>query len=156
VSLALAVSITPPRALEKSAQASIDRLWTSYYCSEKARKVSFVQEFGLKHRLTVFVCVVLAILFLYNPYPGMASSPSGKLNIQHSLSYRATVGSSELQHFSPPDARKIFATPTAVATTRLESPIKFLVGQAAEVSTHHLCAYQLVCADLWFRPPPAN
>jgi hypothetical protein len=118
--------------------------------------VSFVQEFDLKRRLTVFVCVALAILFLYNPYPGMASPSSGKLNVQHSLSYRATVGSSELQHFSPPDARKIFATPVAVATTWLESPVNFLVGQAAEVSTHHLCVYQLLCADLWFRPPPAN
>ena len=123
---------------------------------EEGQKVSFAQQLGLKHRLTVFVCVALAILFLYNPYLGMASSSSGKLNVQHSLSYRATVGSSELQHFSPPDARKIFATPIAVATIWLESPLNFLVGQAAEVSTHHLCAYQLVCADLWFRPPPAN
>jgi hypothetical protein len=139
----------------KSAQASIDRLWTSYYCSEKAKKVNLVPESGLKRRLTVFVCVALAILFLYNPYATLASSSSGQLNVQHSLSYRATVGSSELQHFSPPDARKIFAMPTAVAATWLESPINFLVGQAAEVPTHHLCAYQLVCADLWFRPPPA-
>jgi hypothetical protein len=118
--------------------------------------VRFVQKSGLQHRLTVFVCVTLAILFLYNPYLGMASSSSGHLNVQHRLSYRATVGSSELQHFSPPDARKIFATLIAVATTWLEAPINFLVGQAAEVSTHHLCAYQLVCADLWFRPPPVN
>jgi hypothetical protein len=118
--------------------------------------VSSVQESGLRRQLTVFVCVALAILFLYNPYPTLASSPSGKLNVQHSLSYRATVGASELQHFSPPDARKIFATPIAIATTWLESPINFLVGRAAEVPTHHLCAYQLVCADLWFRPPPTN
>jgi hypothetical protein len=118
--------------------------------------VSSVQQSGSKRRLTALVCVVLAILFLYNPYVTLASSPSGKLNVQHRLSYRATVGSSELQHFSPPDARKIFATPIAIAATWLEAPINFLVGLAAEVSTHHLCAYQLVCADLWFRPPPAN
>ena len=115
-----------------------------------------VHESGLQRRFTVFVCVTLAILFLYNPYATLGSSPSGKLNVQHRLSYRATVGSSELQHFSPPDARKIFATPIAVATTWLESPINSLVSQAADVSTHHLRAYQLVCADLWFRPPPAN
>jgi hypothetical protein len=118
--------------------------------------VSLVRESGLKRRLTVVVCVALAILFLYNPYATLASSPSGQLNVQHSLSYRATVGSSELQHFSPPDARKIFALPMAVAATWLASPINFLGGQAAEVSTQHLCAFQLVCADLWFRPPPAN
>lgn len=118
--------------------------------------MSFVPESGVKRRLTAFVCVALAILFLYNPYPTLTSYSSGQLNVQHSLSYRATVGSSELQHFSPPDARKIFAVPMALATTWLESPINFIVGQAAEVSPHYLCAYQLVCADLWFRPPPAN
>ena len=118
--------------------------------------MSLVHESGLHRRLTVFVCVTLALLFLYNPYPTLGSSSSGQLNVQHSLSYRATVGSSELQHFSPPDARKIFALPMAVAATWLESPINFIVGQAAEVSTHHLRAYQLVSADLWFRPPPAN
>jgi hypothetical protein len=142
--------------LEISRQASIDRFRTSYYCSEKAKKVSLVHEGGLKRRLTVFVCVTLAILFLYNPYATLASSSSGKLNVQRSLSYRATLGSSELQHFSPPDARKIFLIPIAVATTWLESPVNFPAGQAAEVSTHRLCAYQLVCADLWFRPPPAS
>jgi hypothetical protein len=118
--------------------------------------VSLVIESGLERRLTVFVCVALAILFLYNPYSTLACSSSGQLNVQHSLSYRATVGSSELQHFSPPDARKAFAVPIAVATTWLESPINFIVAQAAEVSTPHLCVYQLLCADLWFRPPPAN
>jgi hypothetical protein len=118
--------------------------------------VTLVHESGWKRRLTVFVCVTLVILFLYNPYPTLASSSSGQLNVQHRLSYRATVGSSELQHFSPPDARKIFAMPPVVAATWLESPINFVVDQATEVSTHHLCAYQLVCADLWFRPPPAN
>ena len=115
-----------------------------------------VHESGLQRRLTVFMCVTLAILFLYNPFATLGSSPSGKLNVQHRLSYRATVGASELQHFSPPDARKIFATPIAVATTWLESLVNFLVGQASEVSTDALGAYQLVCADLWFRPPPAN
>lgn len=115
-----------------------------------------VHESGLQRRLTVFVCVALAILFLYNPYPTLASSSSGQLNVQHNLSYRATVGSSELQHFSPPDARKILATPIAIATTWLESPVNFLVGRAAEVSTHRLCACQLLGADLWFRPPPAS
>jgi hypothetical protein len=118
--------------------------------------LSLVFESSWKRRLTVWVCLALAVLFLYNPYSTLASSPSGQLNIQHSLSYRATLGSSELQHFSPPDARKIFAVSVAVAASWLASPINFVVGQAPDVSTRHLGAYQLVCADLWFRPPPAN
>ena len=145
-----------PVRVGKSSKASIDRLGTSYYCAEKANRVNFVQQSGLKRRLTVLVCVTLAILFLYNPYVTLASSSSGKLTVKHNLSYRATVASSELQHFSPPNARKIFATPLVTATTWLESPLNFVVGEASDVSTQHLCAYQLVCADLWFRPPPAN
>jgi hypothetical protein len=117
--------------------------------------VSFGRESGLKRRLTVLVCLTLAILFLYNPYVTLASSPSGKLTVRHALSYRATVGSSELQHFSPPNGRKFLATPIAIATTWLESPVNFIVGRAAEVSTDHVSAYQFLCADLWFRPPPA-
>ena len=120
-----------------------------------AENVDLERGAGLHRRIEIFVCLALAMLFLYNPFLALTPS-SNVLNVNHSLSYRATVASSELQHFSPPDARKIFATPIAIATTWLESPINFLVDQAAEVFTHHLCAYQLVCADLWFRPPPAN
>lgn len=120
-----------------------------------AGNVDFGRGTSLHRRIDIVVCLALAVLFLYNPY--LAVTPSSSvLNVHHTLSYRATVGSSELQHFSPPDARKIFATSIAVATTWLESPINFLVSQVAEVSTHHLRPYQLVCADLWFRPPPAN
>jgi hypothetical protein len=120
-----------------------------------AENVDLERGVGLHRRIEIFVCVALAILFLYNPFLALTPS-SNVLNVNHSLSYRTTLASSELQHFSPPDARKIFATPIAVVSTWLASPLNFLVGPAAEVSTQHLRAFQLVCADLWFRPPPAN
>src|ERR1700724_1906097 len=119
-----------------------------------AKNVNLERKDSLHRRIEIFVCLALAILFLYNPFLAVTSS-SSVLNVHHNLSYRATVASSELQHFSPTDARRIFGTSIAVATTWLESPINSFVGQAAEVSTQHLCAYQLVCADLCFRPPPA-
>lgn len=118
--------------------------------------MSDVYKPGLRQRLTIFVCVTLAILFLYNPYVTLTSSSSGQLNVQHILSYRATLGSSELQHFSPPDERKIFATSISVVPTWLASSVNFLVEQAPEVFPHEFCAYQLVSEDLWFRPPPVN
>jgi len=120
-----------------------------------ARNVNFGHGTGFHRRIHIVVCLILAVLFLYNPYL-VVTPPSSVLNVHHILSYRATLGSSELQHFSPTEARKIFATLIAVAATWLESSINSLVGQAVDVSTHHLCAHQLVCADLWFRPPPAN
>jgi hypothetical protein len=142
------------RALRKSAQASIDRLLTSYYCSDKARKVHFLHESALKRRLTVFVCLTLAVLFLYNPY--LAITPSSSvLNVHHSLSYRATVGSSELQHFSPTDARKILALSVATVLSWLDSPANPIVSRVTEISADPARAFELVCSDLWFRPPPA-
>src|SRR5271165_5685736 len=47
-------------------------------------------------------CIVLALLFLYNPYL-VGPCASGSLNVEHPASHRATVGSSELQHFTAPD-----------------------------------------------------
>ena len=109
---------------------------------------------GLHRQIEMFVCLALAILFLYNPY--LAVSPSSSvLNVHHTLSYRATVGSSELQHFSPTNARKIFALSVASVLNWLDSPANPMVRRITEVSAHPACAFEVVCSDLWFRPPPA-
>jgi hypothetical protein len=99
------------------------------------------------------LCLTLAFLFLYNPFLGMASS-SGGLNIRHSASYRATVGASELQHFSPTNARKIFAMPLAALFTWLELPIQNIVCYSFKVSRRPQYVDQFLYADSWFRPPP--
>src|SRR5215831_6006488 len=49
-----------------------------------------------------WVCLILAILLLYNPFFAVPHSGSS-LEIGHRASHRATVGASELQHFSPVD-----------------------------------------------------
>ena len=109
---------------------------------------------GLHHQTNIVVCLALAVLFLYNPY--LAVTPtSSVLNVHHSLSYRATVGSSELQHFSPTDARKILALSVATVLSWLDSPAIPIVSRVTVVSPHPACAFDVVCADLWFRPPPA-
>jgi hypothetical protein len=108
----------------------------------------------LHRQITVAVCFTLALLFLYNPYLSV-TSPSKVLNFHHSLSYRATVGSSELQHFSPPNARKIFALSVAVVLSWLDSPANPVVSRMPEVSPHPARPFPVVCSDLWFRPPPA-
>jgi hypothetical protein len=100
------------------------------------------------------VCLALAVLFLYNPY--LAVTPSSNvLNIHHTLSYRATVGSSELQHFNPTDARKILALSVAVVLSWLDAPANLIVSRVTEVSPHPTCAFEVPCSDLWFRPPPS-
>jgi hypothetical protein len=110
--------------------------------------------YSLHRQINGAVCFALALLFLYNPYLSVTPS-SNVLNFHHSLSYRATVGSSELQHFSPPNARKIFALSVAVVLSWLDSPANPVVSGMAEVSPHPARPFLVVCSDLWFRPPPA-
>src|ERR1700737_3721960 len=119
-----------------------------------ARNVNLGPRARLHRRITVAVCLALALLFLYNPYLAVTPSFSG-LNVHHSLSYRATVGSSELQHFSPTDARKILALSVASVLYWLDSPAIPIVRRRTEVSPHPACVFEVVCSDLWFRPPPA-
>jgi hypothetical protein len=102
----------------------------------------------------IFVCLTLAILFLYNPFLGMASSGDG-LNIRCSASHRATVGASELQHFSPTNARKIFSIPVATLLNWLVSPATSTTRYAVKTSTLLHFIDPLLCADLWFRSPPS-
>src|SRR6202035_1633896 len=119
-----------------------------------AGNVNLERGVGLHRRINIVVCLALAVLFLYNPY--LAVTPSSNvLNIHHSLSYRATVGSSELQHFSPTDARKILALSVATVLSWLDSPANPIVSRVTEVSADPARAFELVCSDQWFRPPPA-
>jgi hypothetical protein len=52
------------------------------------------------HQLNVWICVLLAVLILYNPFAALCYS-HGTFEIHTLQRNRATVGSSELQHFSP-------------------------------------------------------
>ena len=106
-----------------------------------------------KHR--VWLCLLLASLFLYNPFLAGADSFGG-LNLRHPPSNRATIGSSELQQFRVTDGRSTFAIPEAVLIEFYAS----LPDPSAEVSEGPaediLPAQQFLCASLWFRPPPAS
>jgi hypothetical protein len=103
----------------------------------------------------ILLSLVLAVLFLYNPYQ-LPPGSTGELNVRHRASYRATVGSSELQHFT--------ATAKKDRTTARYSAIfdlfHSLSGQADELllcPSRDLAIPQLVLfASLWFRPPPAH
>ncbi len=111
------------------------------------------KKYGL-HEARILVCLTLAILFLYNPFLGMAS-PGNGLNIRHTDSHRATVGASELQHFSPTSARKIFAVPVATLLGWLVSPVTSAARTLVENKTPSYFVDPLLCADLCFRPPPS-
>ena len=98
-------------------------------------------------------CVLLAALFLYNPFVALVSPVHGVA--YHSLSRnRATVGASELQQFTPQQILYV-------------QPELFLLGLSATVlrplqhswRPAHLFATRItprteIPSNLCFRPPP--
>jgi hypothetical protein len=52
------------------------------------------------HRSNMWICLLLAALILYNPFAALCYS-HGPIEVHTLQRNRATVGASELQHFSP-------------------------------------------------------
>jgi hypothetical protein len=103
----------------------------------------------------VALCLLLAALVVYNPYLSAADSGVG-LSVRHSASFRATLGASELQHFTPKDSGAILA---ATATLALAHFLQFRLAESSErptgVTQRVAPPQQALPASLWFRPPPA-
>jgi len=101
-----------------------------------------------------WVCFCLALFLLYNPYLAAPSSTNG-LNVRHPASNRATVGASELQHFSPADGKQKFSTPTTAAVEPFAT-FPDISSQAFDFFPQIVSpAQQFFGSSLWFRPPPA-
>ena len=101
----------------------------------------------------VFVCLLLGLLFLFNPFlltPECASGPS----LLHPPSYRATVASAELLKFQSPDNL------SASVFTDCKEVEGFLLPQP-QTSTPRINAEELLppsrllSSNVWYRPPPA-
>jgi hypothetical protein len=100
------------------------------------------------------ICLLLVALIIYNPYLAGAESGAG-LCVRHSASNRATVGASELQHFSPIDGRSILAT-AALALFQQFDGLLSIASEPHEGGVEEVfLAAQYLPASLWFRPPPA-
>lgn len=100
------------------------------------------------------LCFVLAGLLLYNPFVGLLSSSDG-LSYDHLARNRATVGASELQHFSP-------VSNSADAQTELDvdTPATGLLHVVCEEWLHadlqeaHPPQAEFF-AEFWNKPPPS-
>src|SRR5271163_4282201 len=100
------------------------------------------------------ICLLLVALIIYNPYLAGAESGAG-LCVRHSASNRATVGASELQHFSPIDGRSVLAT-AAVRVFQLFDGLPSIASETHQSATEKVFpAVQYLPASLWFRPPPS-
>lgn len=106
-------------------------------------------------RKRVWVCLLLPLLFLCNPFLMTPESASG-LSLLHPPSYRATVASSELLRFKNPDN---LAASTIADCKEFEGfflvqphpqPSGIRVNTEVLLPTSHFLS-----GNLWFRPPPA-
>jgi len=100
--------------------------------------------------------LLLAGLFLFNPF--LASHPlMGIVVVCHPASYRATVGSSELEQFAQPDVSATELLPESQA-----APVSALQITDSNGESQHYVEPPIVpspqtgfSSSLWFRPPPA-
>lgn len=101
----------------------------------------------------VCLCVLLIALVVYNPFSALNGSPN-RLSYDKLASNRGSIGSSELQHFSPvpsPD-------------TQIELDVDLLSAEPAtcvQESQSRRDQQELIPAEpellagVWFRPPPS-
>jgi hypothetical protein len=103
----------------------------------------------------VALCLLLVALVVYNPYLSATDSSAG-LCLRHSASFRATLGASELQHFTPKDSSAALSATAALALAHFP---QLLVAEQIEPRTAALRRVAppepALPASLWFRPPPA-
>jgi hypothetical protein len=105
----------------------------------------------------ILTCVLLAGLFLYNPFLA-ASRASNSLTVCHPASHRATVGSSELEQFTPPNDTPAVFLPNITDTQELLPRLaagNSTQWQSVELEEIVATPQTGFSSSLWFRPPPA-
>jgi len=109
---------------------------------------------GSEPRKRAAVCFVLVALLLYNPFLTVLGS-SLDMNVQHPLSYRATLAGLELQRGMLEAANPLIPELDAAIlhVFSLFSPShKVALVQPSETAQTISVA---TCDSIWFRPPPS-
>jgi hypothetical protein len=105
-------------------------------------------------RWKAFLCLLLAMLLLYNPFVSLLHS-GGPVSVNHHARNRATVGACELQHYAP------VSNQTTVRVSAAEYSLVIPPDTVASEfsSADPLLLVRRICgtgfsSSLWFRPPP--
>ena len=100
------------------------------------------------------VAVLLIGLLLYNPFLALISHSDG-LTYQALARHRATVGSSEMQHYSPVPEKN--AQPEVIIEESLAAIMVAENQQSASLTFEDEALPQRpeLIGSVWFRPPPA-
>lgn len=113
---------------------------------------------SLKRRATVrpwqsCVCLLLVALVVYNPFAALNGS-SSHLSYEKLARNRASVGSGELQHFSPVSNPDVHADPD-VDLRGAEPAICVRETQPDRTQEEAIPSEPELLAGVWFRPPPS-
>jgi hypothetical protein len=106
-----------------------------------------VESTGTMGRAILALALIVALL--YNPFFTVLNI-SRDLNVQHPVSYRATVASSELRRSAVEPAPLLIPALIAAVLATILPPYE--VGQVQPVDFVSLP--QASCDNIWFRPPP--
>jgi len=103
-------------------------------------------------RLRVWICVLLAALILYNPFAALCFS-HGTIEVHTLQRNRASVGASELQHFSPvQDDTPQTDVNLEANREELAAPAGTFVAQGFEREVE--LPQSDIVSKVWSRPPP--
>jgi hypothetical protein len=101
-----------------------------------------------------WLCLLLAVSFLFNPFLTAFSSSFG-ITVSQRPSYRATVASSELLKFAPKERVVEFAVSDCAVASEFcfSAPLPDAFAQLLEAEVPAAALYSPV-GFVWFRPPP--
>ncbi len=98
------------------------------------------------------LCVLLVGLIVYNPFLALHGT-AGSSCYEKLASNRATIGSSELQHFTPVSNPDELAE-VSVEVIATEPAVQVRAHQPGLIQPEVAPAQPERFASLWFRPPP--
>lgn len=107
-----------------------------------------------KRPLRAFLCLLLAVTFLYNPF-FVAVASQVFPSVSHLPSYRANVASSELLKFkSNVEIAVAFVVEQDMAAVVLPASAPARTGSYEQPTDERVTHQVLGIANIWFRPPP--
>jgi hypothetical protein len=128
-------------------------LFRGRFVSAMTRDCESGRERG-ESRKRAAICLVLVALLLYNPFFTILGI-SRDLNVQHPLSYRATVAGTELQRCTFEAANPLIPELSAAilhVASLLSPSYKVAFVQPSDTAGP---MSQAICDNIWFRPPPS-
>ena len=105
-------------------------------------------------RLRHAACLLLVLSLLYNPFVP-ALDTGNHPDFCRPASHRATVGASELQHFSPANGWVFLSAQEFVEPVVSASIADLELGILPGLPVVSFVSPQFFGPGLWFRPPPA-